>query len=134
MRRRALFAATHADELPGRSSLLPLGYFVAGVAMMPVWIWAARRFGAERAYSWACLRIALVVGAYWLVPAGSLGLLALVGFGTGTQGTSVDEDARTGLRLAFAFCPAICYGAAYLVLRRMMKLQRRQERAKTVSR
>ena len=73
-----VFAATHAYGLPGRSSLLLLGYFVAGLATMPVWIWAARRFGAEQAYSWACLWITLVVVAYWFVPAGSLGLLAVV--------------------------------------------------------
>lgn len=188
-----VFAATHAYGLPGRSSLLLLGYFVAGLAAMPAWIWAARRFGAERAYSWACLWIALVALIYLAVPAGSLpllalvvvanglaigppffitrtlmanaidrserdgvairslgfamlnmsnkisgalavglafGLLAAVGFDTrpdggvgGGVGGGVDEAARAGLRLVFGFGPAICYGAAFLVLRRMMRLQ-----------
>ena len=182
-----VFAATHAYALPGRSSLLLLGYFVAGLAAMPLWIWAARRFGAERAYSWACLWIALVALGYLAVPPGSLVLLAVVvvanglaigppffvtrtlmadaidrserdgvairslgfamlnmsnkisgalavgiafaclalfGFDTGSEGADVDDTARTGLRLVFGIGPALCYGAAFLVLRRMMTLQR----------
>ena len=60
-----LLFVTHGLGLADRAGAFLLGYFVAGIAAVPLWVWLGRRVGKHRAWALAML---IACGAFVAVP------------------------------------------------------------------
>ena len=102
----------------GQRSLLVLGYFLAAILSISIWLPLSRRFGKHRVWCWAMAAACIAFAAVPLIPAGGLAAFAAVCVVTGValgadlvlppaiQADVVDYDrlrsgrARAGLQFA----------------------------------
>jgi GPH family glycoside/pentoside/hexuronide:cation symporter len=113
------YVAEYWLRRPDLVGALPASYVLSGVAAIPLWVWAARRFGARSTWLAAMLLAASAFGAIWVVEPGDLALmlalLALAGasMGCGTVlgkallADVIDlDERRTGERKEGAYSAA----------------------------
>lgn len=74
----APYVAEYLLLRPDVVGVLPAAYVVSGVAAIPIWVVAARRFGAQRTWMAAMLLAAAAFAGIWTIGPDDLGLLLVL--------------------------------------------------------